>query len=168
TGYHRLELDYGGSATGSLVLSAPRRTPESDAGRVWGLFLPLYALRTERSWGLGDLTDLGDLLEWTAGLGGEVTATLPILSAFLSQPFDPSPYAPASRLFWNELYLDVPAIAELKRCPEARALLRSPRLRREIAALQAAPLVDHRAAMAAQRRVLEPLAASFFAASGGP
>jgi 4-alpha-glucanotransferase len=162
-GYHRLDLDFGGSGISSLVLSAPRRKPDVDPGRLWGLFLPLYALRTARSWGLGDLSDLADLVEWTAGLGGEVIATLPILSAFVSQPFDPSPYAPASRLFWNELYLDVPGIAELKRCPEARALLRSPRMRREIVALQAGPLVDHRKAMAAKRRVLELLAESFFA-----
>jgi 4-alpha-glucanotransferase len=162
-GYHRLHLDYGGSTSDSLLLSAPVRVRDVDPGRSWGVFLPLYAVRTQRNWGVGDLTDLGDLAEWTAGLGGGVVATLPILSAFLSEPFDPSPYSPASKLFWNELYLDVPGIPEMRRSPEARASLRSPRMRRDLAALQTAPWVDHRRAMAAKRRVLELLARRFFA-----
>ena len=161
TGYHRLDLEYGGDVARSMLVSAPRNGRSAEPGVSWGVFLPLYALRTQRSWGLGDLTDLGELMDWTAGLGGEVVATLPILAAFLSEPFQPSPYAPASRLFWNELHLDVLGIPELKNCPDARALLRSRRLRRDIAALQAARLVDHRGAMAVKRRVLELLAGSF-------
>ena len=42
-------------------------------------------------------------------------STLPVYAAFLDEPFDPSPYAPASRLHWNEVYLDdasVPAAAD--------------------------------------------------------
>ena len=42
------------------------------------MFLPLYALRSERSWGTGDLTDLGELIEWTRSLGGEAVGTLPM------------------------------------------------------------------------------------------
>jgi 4-alpha-glucanotransferase len=38
-------------------------------------------------------------------------ATLPILAAFLDEPCAFSPYAPASRLFWNELYLDLHQLA---------------------------------------------------------
>ena len=34
------------------------------------------------------------------------SATLPMLAAFLDEPFEPSPYSPASRLFWNEFYLE--------------------------------------------------------------
>jgi len=161
-GYHRLELEFGGSAIGSLLVSARRRARRAEPEPTWGVFLPLYALRSERSWGLGDLTDLGELVDWTAGLGGDVVATLPILSAFLSEPFEPSPYSPASRLFWNEVHVDVGGSPELARCAEARALLGSRRLRRDIAALQAGSLVDHRGAMAAKRRVLELLARTFY------
>lgn len=162
-GYHRLHLEFGGSAASSLLISAPSNGAASDHKPCWGVFLPLYALRSQRSWGLGDLTDLGDLLEWAAGLGGGIVATLPILSAFLSQPFEPSPYSPASRLFWNELYLDVAKVPEQERCSEARAILRSQRLRKEIEALKAAPLIDYRSAMAVKRRVLKRLAEAFYA-----
>lgn len=158
-GYHHLEVELGGSTMTSLIVSAPGSLGD-EGERSWGVFLPLYALRSETSWGLGDLTDLGDLLDWTSGQGGSVVATLPILSAFLSDPFEPSPYSPVSRLFWNEVHADVSAAPELRRCPEARSLLRSRALRRDVAALQATPLVDHRGAMAAKRRVLEILALS--------
>ena len=116
-GVHRLES----GAHRCAILSAPTRAWRAPgAGDAWGIFAPLYALHSERSWGVGDLTDYANLLTWTRGLGGETLATLPLLASFLGwpgsteadRPFDPSPYAPASRLFWNELYLDP------VRCPE--------------------------------------------------
>jgi 4-alpha-glucanotransferase len=92
-----------------------------------------------------------------------VIATLPLLTAFLDEPFDPSPYAPASRLFWNEFYLDVTRAPELPHCPAAQELLASPEVRQEITALCAAPLVDYRRQMTLKRRVLTELARTFFA-----
>jgi 4-alpha-glucanotransferase len=160
-GYHRLHVEGRGFTASSLVVSAPPALPNGGP-RSWGVFLPLYALRSARSWGVGDLTDLGDLLEWASGLGGRMVATLPMLASFLDEPFEPSPYSPASRLFWNELFLDVTGIPELERSPEARRALASAHLRKEIENLQTAELVDYRAAMAAKRQVLEPLARSFF------
>jgi len=165
-GYHRLRVEAGPTSASALVISSPRTLPIQE-GRSWGVFLPLYALRSARSWGVGDLSDLGDLLEWTAGLGGNVVATLPILASFLDEPFEPSPYSPASRLFWNELFLDVTRIPELERSPEARRVLESEHFQKEIANLRRAEVLDYRAAMAAKRQVLEPLARTLFA-EGGP
>ncbi|HZT81426.1 MAG TPA: 4-alpha-glucanotransferase, partial [Gemmataceae bacterium] len=165
-GRHRLTLQAGGTSAECLVLSAPTRTytpPGGDQARSWGVFLPLYALHSERSWGAGDFTDLQALLDWVHGLGGGVVATLPLLAAFLDEPCEPGPYSPASRLFWNELYLDVTKAPELAICPAARALLGSADFRREIDALRGTPFVEHRALMALKRRVLEELARSLFA-----
>ena len=44
-----------------------------------------------------------------------MVATLPLLAAFLDEPFEPSPYSPASRLFWNEFYLNIERIPEFQR-----------------------------------------------------
>jgi 4-alpha-glucanotransferase len=167
TGYHRLRVEAGGKSAETLVISAPERAFLGDGIEstkpLWGVFLPLYALRTRGSWGAGDFSDLQALAEWTAGLGGSVVATLPMLAAFLDEPFEPSPYGPASRLFWNELYLDPRRIPELEQCPEAKRLMESPELRREIEALRAGTQVDYGRLMALKRRVLEELARSFFA-----
>jgi 4-alpha-glucanotransferase len=167
-GYHRLTVEIGGKEAEALVIAAPRRAhvPQGDAGgRPWGVFLPLYALHSRRSLGSGDLTDLAALMDWVSGLGGRAVGTLPLLAAFLSEPFNPSPYAPASRLFWNEFYLDVARVPEFSACAPARDLLSSPGFCGEVDALRAAPLVDYRRGMALKRRVIRELARSFFAGS---
>ena len=165
-GYHRLTLEWGARQFETLLISAPlkahtsREEPES---RCWGVFLPLYALHSRRSWGAGDLTDLESLLEWVAGLGGSVVATLPLLAAFLDDPLEPSPYAAVSRLFWNEFYIDVTRVPELQRCPSAQAIVGSPEVQQELEGLRSAPLVDYRRQMGLKRRVLEELARCLFA-----
>jgi 4-alpha-glucanotransferase len=80
------------------------------------------------------------------------------MSAFLDEPFNPSPYAPVSRLFWNEFYVNVDSIPELEACPEARDLIASAAFQRDLARLRSNPLVDYRGVMAMKRRVLSLLA----------
>jgi 4-alpha-glucanotransferase len=75
---------------------------------------------------------------------------------------EPSPYSPASRLFWNETYIDVERAPGLEASPEARAELDDPVFREHVARLRKADLSDHPAAAAAKRRVLEPLARRAF------
>jgi 4-alpha-glucanotransferase len=164
-GYHRLTVEIRGKTAETLVIAAPRKAfiPREDAGnKTWGVFLPLYALNSQRSLGSGDLTDLASLMEWVSGLGGKVAGTLPLLAAFLSEPFNPSPYAPASRLFWNEFYLDVARVPEFSACPPARERFSSSAFREEVDALRASHLVDYRRGMALKRGVIEELARSFF------
>jgi 4-alpha-glucanotransferase len=167
-GYHRLTLERAGVTAEGLLISAPLRAYEPPGGgqKTWGVFAPLYALHSERSWGAGDFSDLERLTEWVASLGGGMVATLPLLAAFLEEPFEPGPYSPASRLFWNEFYLDVSPIPELQRSPTARALLAAPEFQKEIQDLRQAPLVDYQRQMALKRRVLTELARTFFADPG--
>jgi 4-alpha-glucanotransferase len=166
-GYHRLVVEHHGSAAEALILSAPTRAYSLDEARTWGVFLPLYAVRSRRDWGAGDFTDLEELIAWVQERGGGLAGTLPMLAAFLDEPFEPSPYSPASKLFWNELFLDVERVPELAGNECARALLGSAELQRERAELRATALVDYRRVMALKRRVLEELARGFFANPGG-
>jgi 4-alpha-glucanotransferase len=159
-GYHQLELEIGERGAETLVVSAPRKAfvpKEEGAGKTWGVFLPLHALQSRTSWGTGDFADLGALTEWVRKQGGGVVATLPLLAAFLDEPLEPSPYMPASRLFWNECFLNIESIPELTVSPAAKALLGSGAFRRDIDGLRAAPLVDYRRGMALKRRVLSEL-----------
>ena len=123
--------------------------------------MPLYSLHTKRSWGAGDFSDLAELTEWTAAAGADVVGTLPLLAAFLDQPYDPSPYAPVSRLFWNEFFVDVTAAPEFDDCDEARKLVSSRPFRTEMESFHAASLIDYKRQMALKRRVLELLCSSF-------
>ncbi len=158
-GYHSLSIELGGGRAEAAVICAPRLcyTPSDGAKRNWGVFLPLYALQTENSWGAGDLGDLEVLTDWVRNQGGAAVGTLPLLTAFLDFPFDSSPYGPASRLFWNEFYLNVPSVPEFAICPQARHVVHSDAWKAEIDELRRAPLADVRRIMALKRRVLEEL-----------
>jgi 4-alpha-glucanotransferase len=161
-GRHTLWLDAEGTAVQALVLSAPRKCPRPP-GRWWGVFAPLYALRAEDDWGVGSFSDLGDLRRWVEGLGGSVTATLPLFAQFLEESMlEPSPYSPASRLFWNETYIDVTRAPGLEASHAAREALDDPALRERIARLRKADLADHPAVAAAKRTILDPLAQQAF------
>lgn len=158
-GYHRMRLDVSGRASEHHVFSAPLRAYDENhrQEKSWGLFCPLYALHSEKSCGIGDFADLRALVEFTGQLGGAAVGTLPLFAAFLDEPFNPSPYAPVSRLFWNEIFLAVHEIPELQHCVGARAIEHSTAFEAEMANLRAAPLVDYRRAMVLKRKVLTEL-----------
>jgi 4-alpha-glucanotransferase len=165
-GRHRVVIEWGGRSHETLVLRAPRRAWTGTGENGWGVFAPVYALHSGRDQGCGDLADLASLGEWVHGLGGRTVATLPMLAAFLDEPCEPSPYAPVSRLFWNELYLDVTAVADLRDLPEARRLVRSAGFRRTSGQLRSGERIDYRAVMAHKRRVLEKLSGAMLRARG--
>ena len=103
------------------LLSAPTRCFEAP-GRRWGLFAPLYAIHDAITPDIGDFGTLRRAVRRTRDLGGDVFATLPLLPTFVERG-DPSPYAPVSRLFWSELFVDPRPLPELEASPEARRLL---------------------------------------------
>lgn len=164
-GCHRIRVELAGRIRGEATLvSAPSRawSPPEEERRGWGVFLPLYALHSCRSANGGDLTDLRELIRWVEGLGGHAVGTLPLLSACSPEPFEPSPYAPCSRLAWNEIYLDPEHAPGFAECREAKALLSSSAYREESERLRESPHVDHRRALERKRPVLEALARRFF------
>jgi 4-alpha-glucanotransferase len=159
-GYHHLEYEMGHRVYRMLVISAPSRaySPPGETRR-WGVFAPMYALNSAESWGPGDLADWRRLGQWVSSVGGEFVSTLPILAAFLGPVLeDPSPYSPASRLFWNEFYLEVPGLPEFAGSNKAQELVKSPSFQQVLAKLRQSSLVDYAAVMGAKRRVIEILA----------
>jgi 4-alpha-glucanotransferase len=158
-GYHRLHLQVGSLHLQSMLISAPLEAyvPPHPDGKRWGVFCPLYALNSASSWGAGDFTDLATFAGFVGELKGQAVATLPMLASFLDEPFNPSPYAPVSRLFWNEFYLDVTRIPEFAQCPAAQALVNSAEFQRDLDDARAQSLVDYRKCMALKRRVIEEL-----------
>lgn len=158
SGYHDLHIELGDKECRSVVIAAP---PEAfdDGASGWGSFLPLYALRTERSWGVGSFGDFEALVEWLGSQGARTFSTLPLLSSFLGKTqFEPSPYLPVSRLFWNELYVDPRELPEFEHSDAARRLVASPAFEQQVTRLRTARLVDYREAMDLTRQVLELLA----------
>lgn len=82
-----------------------------------GLTVQLYADRSRRSWGVGDLADLADMTAWARTcFGSDFMLVNPLHAAEPVAPMEPSPYLPTTRRFVNPLYIrveDVPEVAYL-------------------------------------------------------
>jgi 4-alpha-glucanotransferase len=114
-GYHELE----GKETGARirVISTPGQCYLPDDLFAWGWAVQLYAVRSRRSWGIGDMADLATLGRWSARhLGAGMLLINPLHAALPTAAQQPSPYYPSSRLYRNPLYLrieDVPGVDRL-------------------------------------------------------
>ncbi len=156
-GYHQLHLQVGSSDTSTLVIVSPASLDlpaRLGPSRAWGLATQLYSVRSQRSWGVGDLTDLADLAVWSASLhGAGFVLVNPLHAAAPTAPMEPSPYLPTSRRFVNPLYLRVEAIDEF---PYVRHRGPIRRARGEAQALaRKAKRIDRDAAWKAKRAALE-------------
>lgn len=163
-GYHSLLLDLPSGTTDTLILAAPRRAySPSGKGweRSWGVFLPLYSLYSKQSYGTGDFGDLETLTQWVQEHHGNLVGTLPLMPAFLDEPYEISPYSPVSRLFWNEFYLNLKRIPEVRSSHDATAIL-SQAIADEPREGKERPLIDYRRIAAGKRRVLEAAQRDFF------
>ena len=171
-GYYRVRsaVPAGGSGTGSgtsevesTLVVAPARLPRSRP--TWGWQLQLYALHSAASWGIGDLGDLREFVEWTGREHGAGAILLnPLHAPGPTHPVQPSPYTPTSRRFANPLALRVTDLAAYRQADSAS--------RAEVDALRvAAPVpgtgpgsgadehtrIDHDLVWAAKRSALELL-----------
>lgn len=80
---------------------------EDDSANLWGFVVQLYTLRSVSNWGIGDFSDLLELV----GVSGKYDADIIGLNPFHALQSDLkhnfSPYAPSDRRFLNPLYIDV-------------------------------------------------------------
>ena len=167
TGYHTIAIETEAQRAACMLMSAPQKL-YAEGERQWGGFMPLYAAHSEKSWGAGNFSDWRELCDWIGGSGARVMGTLPVMAAFLEQPVcEPSPYSPASRLFWNEFFIDITAIPEFRNSAAARKFSNSTALQRKISQFRASEFIDYREEWEVRKQVLAMLAKEFFSRSGG-
>ncbi|HEX2704397.1 MAG TPA: 4-alpha-glucanotransferase, partial [Candidatus Lustribacter sp.] len=110
-GWHVLHTRSGVRAASATVVVTPARLeldPSLSSRRAWGLMSQVYAMRSARSWGVGDLADLAEIGSWAgAELGADFVLVNPLHAAEAVAPMEPSPYLPTSRRFVNPIYLRV-------------------------------------------------------------
>ncbi len=123
-GYHELRAvtGTGGEVTTSMLVVTPARLelPASlgDSGQRWGFMAQLYSVRSQRSWGIGDLGDLAELLQISGGrMGADFLLVNPLQAAEPVGHMSPSPYLPSSRRFVNPLYIRVEDVIEVAYLP---------------------------------------------------
>ena len=148
-GYHRLDPPDGGP--GRRLIVSPGRCHRPDWFPAWGWSVQLYALRSGRSWGVGDLADLRRLGRLAADQGAAVVLVNPLHATAPVPPVKPSPYSPSSRRYLSPLWLGIdevpgrhgPAGIELDGLAETatslnheRLIARDPALRLKLHALE--------------------------------
>jgi 4-alpha-glucanotransferase len=134
-GYHEMARADGTSAP---LIVAPATCFLPDELRMWGWAIQLYAARSRRSWGIGDLADLRWLGGWALKSGAGVALINPLAAATPIVPQQPSPYFPSSRRFLNPLYLRIEEVEGARTLADlsttaarARALNRDRRIDRD-------------------------------------
>ncbi len=138
-GYHTFEPRRGEPRR---VIVSPARCHLGHSRPTWGWGVQLFAIRSGRSWGIGDLGDLGGLTAWASReCGAGFVMVNPLAAVGPTLPQQPSPYFPTSRRFRNPIYIrveDVPGAADLGPgldglAAQGRALNRDRRIDRDAA-----------------------------------
>ena len=163
-GYHRLHLPTLHTAGALIAVPARCYLPPllANGGRCWGLAIQLYALRSQRNWGIGDFTDLGALAQIAADAGAALLGLNPLHARHMARPDEASPYAPSSRLALDPMYLDVEAIADYAECEGGQTLFAAPTFQAQLAQARAAPYVQHAMIVALKLPVLRQLFETFY------
>ncbi len=164
-GYHSLTVSGAGlSAEGSLIV-VPEVCFEPEAmkqgKKIWGSGVQLYSVRSQRNWGMGDLTDLGTLTGELGKQGADFVGLNPIHALYPSNPLHCSPYSPSSRLFDNVTYLDPEQVAEFAGSESAQSLLAQPENRALLVELRATDYVEYDRIVPLKMQVLERLFEEF-------
>ena len=120
-GWHTLRAESDGEQAECPLVVTPASLDASAlyAGRFWGFMTQVYSMRSERSWGMGDLTDLEDLATWSASLGADHVLVNPLHAASPVPPMAESPYLPVTKRFANAMYLRIEAVPEYAYLDEA-------------------------------------------------
>jgi 4-alpha-glucanotransferase len=164
-GYHELTLKRGNKklSTGRQI-TVPHRCfipNEIQAGKkIWGLSVQLYCLRSEANWGVGDFSDLANLVEQAALQGADFIGLNPIHALYPSNPDACSPYGPSSRRWLNSLYIDVTAIDTFED-EDTQAWFNSEDIQQKLSHLRSLEYIDYEGVAEVKYEALKRVFKSF-------
>ena len=164
TGYHELAATLTSPAGAPVrsqcrLIVSPARAwmPErlEQGGKMAGLAVSLFGVRSNSNWGIGDFTDLRRLTHWAvSSLGVSFIGLNPLHVLHNREPYNISPYLPLSAYFRNPIYLDVEAIEDFQACPAARRIVEADAFQAELSALRSAEQVVYEAVARMKRGIL--------------
>ena len=140
-----------------LVVYGEALRVKENTWRAAGVVIPVFSLRSEYSYGVGDFGDLRRMVDWAESTGMKVIQTLPVNDTTTDGCWhDSYPYNIVSAFALHPHYLDLEALGQLKNKSRMTAYHRQ---RRELNAL---PYSDYEAV----GRVKSEYVAEFFAERG--
>ncbi|MCC5852203.1 MAG: 4-alpha-glucanotransferase [Alkalimonas sp.] len=160
-GYHRLRITSPAALRceqSLIVTPAQCYQPKTFAEqKQWGVSVQLYGLRSERNWGIGDFTDLQQLLRVLAKQGADFVGLNPIHALYPAMPEHASPYSPSSRRWLNCSYLDVTAMPGYQQSVECQQWVGRAEFQQQLKEQRSRDWVDYSAVMALKLPVLKLL-----------
>ena len=151
-GYHEVEVSVQAGARNlrrgrMRLIVCPDRTylppALSGGGRLAGVAISLYGVRSSRNWGAGDFTDLEGIIDWAREIGASFIALNPLHAIHNHQPYNTSPYLPNSIFYKNLLYLDVERVEDFGNSRRALEIFSRPETQAELEALRSCQYVDY-------------------------
>ncbi|AJQ94967.1 4-alpha-glucanotransferase [Gynuella sunshinyii] len=146
-GYHSLELTYPTGSVSVMLAVTPAVGYVNDClqrnEKIWGTAIQLYSLRSEHNWGIGDFSDLIELIQELASLGAGFVGLNPIHALYPVNAEHVSPYSPSNRNFLNPLYVDVLKVFEFSENMELQDWYNSSEVQSELARLRAEKMIPY-------------------------
>ena len=122
----------------------------SSARKVAGTAIPVFSLRSEKSFGVGDFGDLKKLIDWAAKTHQQAVQILPINDTTITHTWmDSYPYNSISIYAFHPMYIDLNQLGKMK---DKEALAVFEARRQELNAL---PQIDYEEVNNAKRAYLK-------------
>ena len=144
TGAKRLVLsdrwkDYGGQSIEQRTVALPHvHLGNRPRWKGAGTAIPVFSLRSDRDFGIGQFTDLKLLVDWAASTGQSIIQTLPVNDTTMTGTWrDSYPYSANSSFALNPIYIDLEMIGTV----DDRKFMA--RVRKERKELNALPAIDY-------------------------
>ncbi|NRQ41729.1 4-alpha-glucanotransferase [Rheinheimera sp. YQF-2] len=123
-GYHQLSLSNGTQSYQQQLIITPQRCfqlhDKAVLHKTFGPAIQLYALKSQRNWGIGDFIDLQQMIAPLAAQGCDFIGLNPLHALYPELPQDCSPYSPNSRLWLNTEYVALEHTEEYRECAAAQ------------------------------------------------
>jgi len=165
-GYYQLNVSIDNLHARCPLIFAPKMClspQEVSAQKMWGFTAQLYSLRSKNNWGMGDFTDLFELVEKSASQQTSTIGLNPLHPLYQQNPAHRSPYSPSSRCFLNPLYIDVTKIPNFEHCDLVQKKVNNKTFQQHLIASRESQFVDYPAVAKLKYEITEMLFADFCA-----
>lgn len=82
--------------------------------KPWGFIVQLYTLRSKTNWGMGDFSDLSNLIRHASKHKADFIGLNPLHALLADIEHNRSPYSPSDRRFINPLYIDIEKLKDAR------------------------------------------------------
>jgi 4-alpha-glucanotransferase len=128
----------------------------ASARRRAGILVPLFSIPSSRSWGIGEIADVGPMCRWLSAAGQRVLQLLPINEM---PPGETSPYSALSAMAIDPQFIAIEDVEDFREIGGVADLERE--LRRDLDRLRASAAIDYVGVRALKQTVLRRCFAHF-------